>query len=68
MGSLAVRAHPYAIVYVDGKEQGETPLDKDLELPAGSYTMKLVIPDLSKTVTQQVKIEPGKRTQIVFSP
>jgi eukaryotic-like serine/threonine-protein kinase len=68
MGSLAVRAHPYAIVYVDGQEQGETPLEKDLELPAGSYTMKLVIPDLSKTVTQQVEIKPGQRTNIVFAP
>ncbi|SET60193.1 serine/threonine-protein kinase [Stigmatella erecta] len=68
MGTLEVRSQPYAIVYVDGKEHGPTPLDQDLELPAGSYTMRLVIPDLAKTVTQQVKIEPGKKTNINFSP
>ncbi|SEL60700.1 serine/threonine protein kinase [Stigmatella aurantiaca] len=68
MGTLEVRSQPYAIVYVDGKEHGATPLDEDLQLPAGAYTMRLVIPALSKTVTQQIQIEPGKKTKINFSP
>jgi eukaryotic-like serine/threonine-protein kinase len=67
-GTLEVRSHPYAIVYMDGKKLGETPLDEELELAAGSYTLKLVIPDLDKTVTRQVSIESGKHSRISFPP
>ncbi|MDC0709174.1 serine/threonine protein kinase [Stigmatella sp. ncwal1] len=68
MGTLDVRSQPYAIVYVDGEERGKTPLDNVVELSAGFHTLKLVIPDLPKTVTQQVEVKPGKLSRINFSP
>ncbi|WNG13529.1 protein kinase [Cystobacter fuscus] len=40
-GKLELRIRPYAIVYVDGRKVGETPLEP-LELPAGRHSVRLL--------------------------
>ncbi|MFY0582406.1 serine/threonine protein kinase [Cystobacter fuscus] len=70
LGSLDVRAHPqavYAIVSVDGRPSGTTPLDKALELPVGTYTVTLTSPTLARTVTRRVEVKPGMTTPLTVS-
>ncbi|WP_063641065.1 protein kinase domain-containing protein [Stigmatella aurantiaca] len=60
-GSLEFRIRPYATVFIDGKKHGDTPMPP-VELAAGRYIVKLVNPDLPKTVTKTVEVEPQKST------
>ncbi|WP_434391673.1 protein kinase domain-containing protein [Melittangium boletus] len=61
MGTLELRVRPYAIVYVDGKKLGDTPLPPTA-LTVGRYTVKLVNPDIPKTVTRTVEIKADQPT------
>ncbi|EPX64008.1 serine/threonine-protein kinase Pkn6 [Cystobacter fuscus DSM 2262] len=70
LGRLDVRAHPqavYAVVSVDGRPSGTTPLDKALELPVGTYTVTLTSPTLAKTVIRRVEVKPGMTTPLTVS-
>ena len=58
-GYLDLNASPWATVYIDGRQRGETPL-QGLRLPAGSHHVKLVNSQLGKTHTLRVLISPGK--------
>ncbi len=57
-----------AIVYLDGKEQGETPFEKN-NLKAGTHTVKLVKkteqPEFYTTFEKSIEIEEG--TQVVIN-
>ncbi len=39
-GFIRVHAYPWAKISIDGKPSGETPIDKPIELPDGSHTVK----------------------------
>ncbi|WP_407653839.1 protein kinase domain-containing protein [Archangium lipolyticum] len=58
-GTLELRVRPYAIVYVDGKKVGETPLTP-LQLPAGPHTLKLVNAKIAKEKQLTIDIKAGQ--------
>jgi eukaryotic-like serine/threonine-protein kinase len=55
-GTLELRIRPYATVFVDGRELGDTPL-APVELTVGSHSVKLVNAKLSKVETHRVVIQ-----------
>jgi serine/threonine protein kinase len=65
-GYLSVGAEPYAIVVVNGKEIGATPIVRH-RLAAGSYRVELLFPH-NRTIRQRqvVQIEPGGTRRIVL--
>ncbi|ATB34946.1 serine/threonine protein kinase [Cystobacter fuscus] len=64
-GILELRIRPYAVVYVDGKKVGETPL-APLELPAGRHNVRLVNEE-SGEKKFEVEIEPNKPYLLKFN-
>jgi serine/threonine-protein kinase len=59
-GTLEVRVSPFAIVFVDGKKVGLTPLKKPLELPVGPHTLEFRNDQLlSKPVIRHINVQPG---------
>jgi eukaryotic-like serine/threonine-protein kinase len=58
-GFLSVRINPWAEVTIDGKSRGSTPFSP-VPLRPGMHTVVLVNPDLQKTVTKRVRIEPNR--------
>jgi serine/threonine-protein kinase len=58
-GTLAFRVRPFASIFINGKNYGQTPFDP-VELPAGTYTVRLVNDDLKKNVIQTVELKPGE--------
>jgi serine/threonine protein kinase len=58
-GTLAFRVRPFATVFINGKNQGQTPFDP-VELPAGTYSVRFVNEDLKKNVTQTVELKAGE--------
>jgi hypothetical protein len=57
-GVLAISATPWAIVTVDGKEIGETPVE--LRVGGGTYRVRATHPDFAPR-EQSVSVTPGKR-------
>lgn len=55
MGELKVFAMPWALVAVDGREYGATPLEP-IALPEGRHTVTLSSPELKRTVTRTVEV------------
>lgn len=65
-GFLTVGAHPYAVVLVDGKELGLTPL-VDIEIPAGEHDITLLDPaNRSTRARERVSIEPSQHRRVTF--
>ncbi|HVG63194.1 MAG TPA: PEGA domain-containing protein, partial [Hyalangium sp.] len=62
-GTLAFRVRPFATVFINGKNQGQTPFDP-VELPAGTYSVRFVNEDLKKNVTQTVELKAGENKVI----
>ncbi|WP_141619800.1 serine/threonine-protein kinase [Myxococcus sp. AB036A] len=60
-GRLELRIRPYAVVYLDGRKLGETPLEV-VEVPAGRHTLRLVNEELGKDVTRPVAVKAGQST------
>ncbi|MBJ6763209.1 protein kinase [Myxococcaceae bacterium JPH2] len=58
---LEFRIRPYATVFLDGKNLGQTPLDP-VEVTVGMHVVRLVNRDLQKEVTRQVEVKPGDPT------
>jgi eukaryotic-like serine/threonine-protein kinase len=58
-GTLEIRVRPFATVFLNGKELGDTPMSP-IELPPGIYTVKLVNKRIPKTVTRSVEVKPGQ--------
>jgi predicted Ser/Thr protein kinase len=63
-GWLQIAAKPWAIVFLDGKELGTTPLDK-LMLPAGRHQVVLDRPGYERHVVT-VTIRPGQLEKLRF--
>ncbi len=62
-GRLTVTSIPSAIVYLDGKSIGESPL-KGFEARPGTHTLRLSRPDLEFHQKTQVTIEAGKDVRV----
>lgn len=62
-GVLEARATPFAVVYVDGKQVGETPLRADI--PSGKHTV--LFEYLGQRFRQPVVIDPGGVTRVEFN-
>jgi hypothetical protein len=60
-GTLRLNSRPWSQVYVDGRLIGNTP-QMNVQLSAGSHSIKLVNPQLGMTKTLKVKIQNGKVT------
>ncbi|WP_047862903.1 serine/threonine-protein kinase [Archangium gephyra] len=58
-GTLVLRAYPYATVFVDGRKQGDTPL-QPLQLPAGPHLVKFV--HLDRTLEREIDVKAGQDT------
>jgi serine/threonine protein kinase len=59
MGRLVLESTPYAIVSLDGKKLGITPID--VELPAATHTLTLRNPEQGLETRYRVTIPPGER-------
>lgn len=64
MGSLAVKAMPFATVHIQGKTYEVVGVQK-LPAPAGTYEIVLVHP--RRTTRARVTVEPGETTSVTFS-
>jgi serine/threonine-protein kinase len=62
-GTLAIRVRPFATVFINGKNRGQTPL-LPVELPAGTYSLRFVNEELNKNVTQTVELKAGENKVI----
>jgi serine/threonine protein kinase len=58
-GTLEFRIRPYAIVVLNGKQLGQTPL-APTEVAAGTHTVQLINTDLGKRVTRTVEVRAGQ--------
>jgi len=56
-GTLELRVYPFATVFVNGLNKGQTPM-KPLQLPAGLHLVKFVHPD--RTIEREVDINAGQ--------
>lgn len=61
-GWLHINSMPWALVYVDGRLRGETPLQQ-LKLPAGRHAVRLVNPRFKLKHAFEVNIRRGKHTR-----
>ncbi len=61
VGRLELRVRPHALVTIDGKDLGDTPIDVQT-LKVGVHKVKLTNPELAKTVVLDVKIHPGENS------
>jgi serine/threonine-protein kinase len=60
-GELIIIVRPWAKVWVDDKEVGQTPLPSAVSLSAGPHKVRLVNPDLKKDVTRTVTVSANAR-------
>lgn len=65
-GSLSIKVHPWAEVFIDGQFFGSTPMSA-LSLPEGNYLVQLRNPDVSAVALKTVKIYADKRTELVHN-
>jgi eukaryotic-like serine/threonine-protein kinase len=56
---LNVDARPWAIVFVDGRRLGQTPLSR-VEIPSGDHRLKLINPERGLEASHQIHTEPGE--------
>ncbi len=65
-GSLTVGAQPYALVRINGKQVGTTPL-LNFKLPVGQHEVQLVSPDSGEVrLSKQVQIVEGGRERVTL--
>jgi len=64
-GTLSVNAVPWAVVYIDGRKVGETPIE-GLRLRAGVHHLRLVNTARNRALTVDVEIPPGQPIRRVF--
>ncbi|RKG92748.1 PEGA domain-containing protein [Corallococcus terminator] len=58
-GRVEFRIRPYATVYLDGKNLGQTPFGV-VEVPEGMHRVRLVNSDLKKDVTRTFEVKAGQ--------
>jgi serine/threonine-protein kinase len=63
-GRLKVVVRPWATIYVDGREIGQTPLDA-FSVESGSHLVRIRNP-LWKAIEKRVVIRPGETKELVF--
>ncbi|KFA93558.1 serine/threonine protein kinase [Archangium violaceum] len=56
-GNLELRVYPYATVFVDGMNRGDTPM-KPLQLSAGLHVIKFV--HAGRTIVREFDVKPGQ--------
>ncbi len=61
LGHLELRIRPFALVFLDGKPMGQTPLPP-LALPVGKHRLRLVNDDLAKNIEQDIVVRAGENT------
>jgi len=59
-GRLSIDSKPYAVIFVDGRKLGETPL-VELSLPAGRHRLRAQLSD-GRSRTIVVRVRPGTLT------
>lgn len=64
-GMLQVAVVPWATISVDGRELGDTPLDR-ISLPAGSHTVRIRHPAF-EVLERQVTIVSGQTEKVVVN-
>jgi eukaryotic-like serine/threonine-protein kinase len=62
-GFLSIDAQPWAVVYVDGRKVGETPMAR-FPVEKESVTVTLKNPETGKSKTQRVRVVSGKRHSV----
>jgi len=62
VGKLILKVHPYANVFIDGKEIGEVPPTKIQEIKEGKHTIDFISKKLNKKITVEVEIS-GEETK-----
>jgi len=62
-GKLACDAAPWAEVYIGNRKLGTTPL-APVTLTEGTYTLKLVNPELKKSKTVSARVRAGQTTRV----
>ncbi|MFH1130637.1 MAG: serine/threonine-protein kinase [Pseudomonadota bacterium] len=63
-GKLIVKVRPWAYVVIDGVRIGTTPMDP-VELPEGTYTVKLTNDSVLEPYVTKVTIRPGQITTLL---
>ncbi|WP_342377690.1 protein kinase [Myxococcus stipitatus] len=58
LGSVEFRIRPYAVIYLDGKLLGETPMGI-IDLPAKKYVVTAVNQNLDKRITRDFEVKAG---------
>lgn len=64
-GVLVVRSEPRALIYVDGRRRGYTPLE-GLQLQPGNHLVKAVVPGRAPKYSQ-VRVDPGGAHVVPFT-
>jgi len=64
LARLSVGSVPWGTVYLDTERVGETPLF-ELQVPAGSYSLRVTSPDRAQPFVQTVELAPGRATRVV---
>jgi serine/threonine-protein kinase len=63
-GKIEFRIRPWALVELDGKTLGQTPIPAQ-EVYEGTYRVRLTNPELGKDVTREVTLAPGQDKVVV---
>ncbi len=63
-GFLNIRAEPRAVIFLNGKNLGQTPLER-IELPPGEHTFKAVAPG-KRAQVRTVRVDSGQAQRIIF--
>lgn len=63
-GFLNIRAEPRAVIFMNGQNLGQTPLER-LELPPGEHTFKAVAPG-KRAQVRTVRVDSGQAQRIIF--
>jgi len=61
-GELVILVRPWAAVWIDGKESGQTPFRESIS--AGNHRLKLVHEDSGRTERTSITIKPGETLKI----
>ncbi len=64
VGKLILKVHPYANVFIDGKEMGEVPPTKIQEVKEGKHTIEFISKKLNKKIAVEVEIRGEESKEI----
>ncbi|MCA3011027.1 MAG: serine/threonine protein kinase [Myxococcaceae bacterium] len=61
-GRIDFRIRPAGRVFIDGTFVGETPLGREVQVPAGTHRLRLVDPTSGKVFEKTLVVRPGPQT------